>query len=249
MLACIASSAVGHGLAPLPELVSTDLHFVADDWSGAGNWTSRDSNAWVAVKTGSPTKAASSFAGRSQLSGFSGSAFFSVAAGTAHALIAGTSFTYEVILKFPGDVTDSVALVAGSALFSSGAATASIYSLGGFYSGDARARDGAGTYVAAQFGNFATTGRYYLFTWVYNGALQKSVFYVNGVAQGSEAAWDRDSPAGPLSITFDMGCSAAFTSAPFNNGGAILEVLRHRAVLDAGAIASRATQFNALRGY
>jgi hypothetical protein len=239
-------------LAPLPCDASTscDLHFVADAWSGSGNWTSSDSNAWVAVKTGSPTKQASGFPGRSEITSFSTLNFFSAATSNSHSLVSGTSFTYEALIKFPaGDVTGSVAIVASSARFSSGSATASVYSAGGFRSGDTHARDGTGDYSSSQFGNFATLGRYYLFSWVYDVSAQKTFFYVNGTAQGSAFTWSRGAPAGPLSTTFDIGECAAFPGLPFNNGGATLEILRHRSALSSATVLARAALFNTLRGY
>lgn len=249
---------VGRGVSPsgldaLPCAAATscDLQFVADDWSGSGNWTSRDANAWVAVKTGTLTRQVSSIAGRYEVTGFSATKFFATTANNAHALVSGTSFTYEAIIKFPaGDVASGgVGIVAGGGRFTSGGSSASIYSGGGFRSGDTHARDGTGDYVGAQFGNFATLSRYYLFAWVYDVSAQKTTLYVNGTAQGSQASWSRGAPSGPISIVFDIGAVSSFSDSPLDNGGTILEIVRHRSALDASTISTRAAPFNAVKGY
>src|SRR5271169_439788 len=96
------SSSVTHGLGVLLSLSSTDLHFVADDWSGSGTWTSRDSNHWAATAVGSSLvkQASSQFAKRSEVAGFATNGnYFSLGSNSAHGLTAGAGVTFEFIIK------------------------------------------------------------------------------------------------------------------------------------------------------
>ncbi len=262
-LALIASSGSGGGfsgdgksssagaaaptLAPLPCTGTCDMQFVADDWT-SGTWTSRDSNTWAATKVGSPTKQATSqFSGRSELTGFALGNYFSLAANNAHNLSANR--TYEVIVKVAASLSGNynIPFAFGTGYGASGASTlwapsaadGKLYGIGFDTSGGDH--QAGGVLLSTYF------SKYVLFTLVIESGSSKLVLYANGAAIGSAATMGTYAGAQTAPGCFGVSWCPADPSNPYN--GSIVEFARHLTAFSAATVASRAVDFNALKGY
>jgi hypothetical protein len=236
------------GLRGLPVLecaaaTSCDLQFVADDWSGSGNWSAR-SGGWTATLTGSLTKTSSAvFPERSQISGFSNLNYFSTATDAAHRTLTTDELTYEFLIQL-----DSTTLATPEnvvTVSNTGAAPTT------YFRWTVAKRMTTELYLDATITQASTevpsAGRYYLVTMTINpnGAGNTLEAYMNGVLQGSGTTTTTNSLLVPQYLRFgeNIGGSNPFAS------GKILEIVRHRTKLDGATIAARAARFNAMKGY
>lgn len=239
------------GLQPLPDLGTTDLHLVADDWSGTGNWASRVGG-FTATVTGTPAKGLTSqFVGRSEITGFTSANYFKMAANAAHTIQLADTITYEVIVKTPATWTASATpfgyfsvgatqiLNAAYLNNSSGDGESAIYD------SVATARYLGSTFVAG----YNVAAKYNLVTLVINVAAPRWEFYING-----STIFTDTTTAGillPTDTPFGIGGrwnqNSVVMQQPWE--GSIVEVVRHREALDDATVASRAAAFNAAKGY
>ncbi len=244
MLACIASSAVGHGLAPLPEIGSTDAHWVADDWAGSGNWVDRV-NAYALVPAGTPVKATTTqFAGRSDIAFGNGPRFLS-AANAAHSLHG--DITIEAIVFMPTTPASSL-----NAIYDAGTSgTVGSINLFAFYTGGVlytevdAGKTPSGYLTAANANCDGWRGHYALITYVIDTLAGFAYFYLNGSLVTSAALSGAPASA---SIAVSVGADVAGSGSRAVDAK-IVEIVRHQVAMSAGTITARAVQFNALKGY
>lgn len=262
LLAVSGSSCVGkagHGcrggapataLAVLPDVASTDLHLVADDYT-SGNWASRVGG-YTATLTGTVTKGfTSQFPGRAELTGFTSSNYFVIASAAAHTIQSNETTTYELIVKTPATFV-SVGTPWG--YFSTGATQ--IFNAGYLNNssgdGESAVYDSLATsrYLGSTFSaGYQMSAKYNLITLVMNVAAPRWEFYING----STVFTDTTTTATLAPTTSALGIGGRWNNnssamqAPWE--GAIVEVMRHREAFDDATVASRAAQFNALKGY
>lgn len=238
-------------LAPLESRGSTDLHLVADDYT-SGNWASRFGG-YTATLTGAVTKQLTGqFPGRAELTGFTVSNAFKIAAAAAHTVQTNDTITYEWIVKTPTAFTASKAI--GGYL---SAGTTQIFNIGFYNSGTGNLESAVyNTAVAIYLGSTAgaawnPTGKYNLFTLVMDIAAPRYEVYINGTS-----VFEDTSTTGTLSPTnTDFGIGARWSVAasafqsPWDEGGTIVEVMRHREALADATVSARAAAFNAAKGY
>lgn len=240
-------------LAPLPSLGTTDLHLVADDWSGTGNWSSRFGG-YTATVTGSPTKIVSTqFPGRFEIGSLTTTAAFYLAAAAAHTVQTNDTITYEWIVKTPTAVTTTKAVggylsVGTTQIFNIGY----INSVGGNME-SAVYDNAAAIYLGSSVaGAWQMTGKHNLFTVVMDIAAPRYEVYING-ASVFEDTTTSGGTLSPTNTNFGIGARYHGPSGTFQNamdeGATILEVMRHREALSDSVVASRAAAFNALKGY
>jgi hypothetical protein len=235
------------GLVILPRLGTTDLHLVADDWSGSGNWTDRSAAGNHAVIVNTPTRASSAaFLGRYAITCPSTAGFHA----PGDVLTAATKRTYEILISNWGTGTSQEVLsrqdaasptqryqvlfknsttAFGSALFNS----ANTLYLGGSNSGLSLSSRAVIIHITIDM--TITTMRIYA-----NGVVTFTDTTVSGTLATPGAL---DLGIGGI---WNQGTST-LTTTPFN--GSFLEILRHAEVMDATTIAMRSAQFNALKGY
>lgn len=240
------------GLAVLPDVASTDLHLVADDWSGSGNWASRVGG-YTATVTGSPAKSlAVQFPGRYEIGSLTTSAAFYLAANAAHTVQTNDTITYEWIVKTPTAVTTTKAVggyvsVGATQIFNigyvnslAGNLESAVYnSAGSIYLGN--------TAAAA----WQMTSRYNFYTVVMDIAAPRYEVYINGASVFEDTT--TSGTLSPTNTNFGIGARYHGPSGTFQNaldeGGTILEVVRHREAFSDSTVAARAAQFNTLKGY
>jgi hypothetical protein len=225
-------------LTTLPPTLTTDLHFVADDWAGSGNWAARIGG-WSAVVSGAPTKqACPQFPGRSEITGFLTTAYFKTATNTAHSL--STAMTFELVVKIPAvNATYQMAFSMGNGVANGG----SLFYLDNVNGLWVSPVDSGG--VARHnttFAGAAFTTKYALVTVVIQQGASSDILYLNGVQRTTGTAGTFGSSA----LAFAIG---ADTSNNFPWGGTVLEVMRHRSALSATDIAARAALLTRLKGY
>lgn len=238
--ALVGSSAVSHGLSVLPEIASTDLHFVADDYSGSGNWTSRDSNAWTATVHGSLTRQATSqFVGRKELTGFSALNYFTLASNSAHS--ANGDLTYELVLLIPTPPANYQFIVSSGTIYTDPGAVQIYHNINTSQKlcGVTNSTGASNPNSAIGAGN---TTKYVLLTFTNTQGTNKMIGYENGSATGNTATLGTYASN---SLILSIGTLAGLY--PFQ--GSIVEIVRHQSALDATTVAARAAQFNALKGY
>lgn len=240
------------GLQPLPTLATTDLHLVADDWSGTGDWTSR-SGGYTATVSGTPTKAATTqFPGRSEISGFASAVGFRLAGTTAHCIRAGDTITYEAIVKTPGTVSVVQSWVGwltatATQIFNMNTLNNVNGSFESILYNTAIANYLGGTLGA---GSYQMPSRYNLMTVVVDIATPRYEVYVNGVSLLTDTTVGAGSLANEAVIVGIGGLwRADFSALDQVWTGTIMEIMRHREALDDATVASRAAAFNAAKGY
>ena len=220
------------------------LHFVADDWSGTGSWTSRDSNAWPTTVTGSPIKQASSFSGRSEIAALGDTNFFdsypAQASNAAHSIAQPTMI--EILWKLPSTHADAT-VFSGS----TGAGFDYIWTMQ-FSSNlfqSVSTLVGALNGIAINANLDALLSKYVLSTHVFDVGTNASILYINGV---SVVTATYSGSFHSVNSIFIIGRSAFTPGRPLGDGS-VLEIMRHQSALSQATIANRAAQFNALKGY
>ncbi len=244
-------------LSALPCQGTCDLHFVADDWSGSGDWAAR-SGGWTAVKTGTPTRSLSAtFTGRHYVSGWTASDYFKIAANAAHNATAsgdGSQITYEFVIE-------DLPTVAGFTAWYGNIHTSAAYGGWFFYLTTSTRFDieigntSADPYLGGLSAAAAyTAGKPHLVTETVDIAAHTLKVYINGSLLTSGALPYTAAGNGtftPGSCDIAIGGRWNCNGPNLGDSGAIkiIEIVRHRSVLDATTIASRARSFVALKGY
>lgn len=226
-----------------------DMHFVADDWTAGTNWTSRDSNAWVATRVSSPVKQASTFfSGRSEITSF-GANYFTLASNAAHTFHVGDKITYEWVFGNTGAARTlgywgNYVVVGGLKIFNG--------PIVGQATGTALARIPNDTNSGAAFIQVASAAaveasKPVILTLVVDltAASERMTWYLNGVANGTSTS-TTGTLASPVNQVVGLGVSA---DGGGSFSGTLMEVARHRQALSASTVAARAARFNALKGY
>ena len=221
-------------LIPLPlpimsELGTTDLHLVAEDRTPGSNWVSRVGG-FTATLNGSLTKQTEAGIARDGVTGFGTSNYFSLAANAAHEFTESSSLTYEFVIRMgaAGGVLFGryAAPYAGSYDISAYSASAGL----GIYNDD-----GSAFYAVAVGYTALVNNSYYLVTVVLDGVGDQFAVYINGTLDVSETSIlpsiTNGSP-GPFFIGNSYG-----NDQPFD--GSIVEVVRHRAALNATEVRDR----------
>lgn len=217
-------------LPPMPELGTTDLHLVAEDWAPGSNWASRVGG-FTAALNGSLSKQEESGIERAGILGFGTSNYFSLAANAAHEFTTSSRFTYEFVIKAGaagGNLLGRYATPYGGgydlSAFAAGI-TAGVYG------------DGGAFYYAVTTGASAlTAGAYYLVTIVLDGPGDAFTTYVNGVQDSTDPSTGFAGVTNTSAVAFFLG-----NSNGNNQGfdGSIVEVLRHRTALNSTTIRDR----------
>lgn len=231
-------------LTVLPELGTTDLHLVADDYT-SGNWASRVGG-FTATLSGTVTKQATSrFSGRYELTGFSANNAFSLAADAAHTYNT-TALTYEIIVKLSlaGSAYCAVGFTAatqGHMIRPNNVVTATNVCT--------VTNSAGGTYQGVSSSTLSTqTTKYSMITVVLDPVTPIARYGINGNATSQTSA----TVTGSLNTTpHGLGIGALWNGATFSSpwSSTIVEIIRHREALSTSTITSRAAQFNALKGY
>ena len=245
------SRSAGGGLTPLPVTGTTDLHLVADDWSGSGNWASRYGG-YTATVTGTPTKGSSAqFPGRSEVTGITTANYFKIAAAAAHTVQLTDTITYELIVKTP---TTWTASATPFGYFSTGATQIlnAAYLNNSSGDGESAVYDSLATsrYLGSTFvAGYQMSAKYNLITLVMDIAAPRWEFYINGVSIFTDTATTATLlPTNtPLGIGGRWNQNSGVMQAPWE--GAIVEVMRHREAFSDATVAARAATFNTLKGY
>lgn len=250
-----SSSADGPALS-CDASTSCDLNFVADDYFGSGDWTSRDANRWTATLHGTLSVTASAqFGGRNGITGWGTSNYFSLAANSAHTIHGTDKFTYEIVLfnlanpgsrgTFLGGLVSAPNWAgynfrhwpAGGDEFYITMASADNYYLGGTTSA-----------------TLAISRGYIITITMDPGSPAFSVF-LNGVKFSGGAFPDTTTSGSltPVDATFGIGLDLRDTSSTSNMALAATtsysQLVRHRSILSDTTIANRTAAFNALKGY
>lgn len=229
-----------------------DLQFVADDWSGSGNWSARVGG-WTATVTGAPTKQATSqFPGRSEIAGCTTTNAFRIAANAAHTVQLTDSISYEWVIKTPSAVT-TLKSVGGYIA----AGTAQIFNPGYINSVGGNIESAVyNSAIAIYLGSTAASAwkmplKYNIFHLVMDVAAPRYEVYVNGVS-----VFEDTSTSGTMVPTnSDFGICARWNSpsATFQNamteGATTVEITRYRQAWSDADVAARAATFNAVKGY
>ncbi len=247
----VASSVPG-GMPVLAATGTSDLHLVADDWSGSGNWASR-LGGYTATVTGAPARSATTqFPGRYEIGGFTTTAAFRLPANAAHTVQTNDTITYEWIVKTPSAFT-SLKTIGGyqsagnTQFFNMGY----IMSAGGnmesiVYNSAITPYLGSTVSAVWQMGS-----KYNLFSLVMDIAAPRYEIYINGTSMYTDTT-----TSGVLVPTnTDFGIGGRW-SAPggthgnmWNEGATIMEIMRHREAFSDATVAARAATFNTLKGY
>lgn len=240
------------GMQPLPTLGTTDLHLVADDWSGTGDWTSR-AGGYTATVSGTPTKSATTqFPGRSEISGFGGAVGFRLAGSTAHCIRTGDTITYEAIVKTPATVPASMSWVGWRT-----ATATQIFNMnllnnvnGSF---ESILYDTAiANYLGGNLGigSYQMPSLYNMVTVVVDIATPRYEVYVNGVSLLTDTTVGAGALANEAVIVGIGGqWRADFSTLDQVWTGTIVEIMRHREALDDATVSARAAAFNVAKGY
>ncbi len=234
------TSTVPVGLTPMPCAGTCNLHFVADDWSGSGNWTSRDSNAWVGVFGASMTKQSSSqFTGRYEIDQTAATGSRFIVANNSSSVVAGSQ-TLELIIRGTAsadawiiETSDNYAASAGATMVLLDAVTGFVY---------ARVMNAAATTLWTTNNSTNLHSKNAIVHLVTDTGASKGRLYVNGVQAGGDISFT-GSVSGAQSYRFLMGASQG------NKGAYFLEATRYASALTTAQVAARSWQFNALKGY
>jgi hypothetical protein len=213
----------------MSELGTTDLHLVAEDWTPGSDWVSRVGG-FTASLNGALTKQVEGGIERDGVTGFSSSNYFSLAANAAHEFTTSSRLTYEFVIRGGA---------AGGNLFGRYAAPfAGSYDISAFSASAALGiynDDGTAFYAVAVGATALVDDSYYLVTVVLDGAADQFKVYINGAEDASETSAlpsiTNGSP-GPFLIGNSYG-----NDQPFD--GSIVEVVRHRAALNATEVRDR----------
>lgn len=247
----VASSVPG-GMPTLAVTDTTDLHLVADDWSGSGNWASR-LGGYTATVTGAPTRSATTqFPGRYEIGGFTTTAAFRLPANAAHTVQTNDTITYEWIVKTPTAV--AAAKTIGGYL---SAGVTQVFNMG-YVSTITGNMESIlyNTAVSPYLGSVAgaawqMTAKYNLFSLVMAIAAPRYEVYINGVSVLADTS--TSGVLSPTNTDFGIGARWSGASASFQNAwdsnGTIMEIMRHRTAFSAATVAARAATFNTLKGY
>lgn len=248
----VASSVPG-GMPVLAATGTSDLHLVADDWSGSGNWASR-LGGYTATVTGAPTRSATTqFPGRYEIGGFTTTAAFRLPANAAHTVQTNDTITYEWIIKTPSSFST---LQTFGGYVSTGASQ--IFNIGYISSAGGNLESAVyNSAVAVYLGTAGIAGawqmgaKYNLFSLVMDIAAPRYEVYINGASVFTDTT-----TAGSLSPTntdFGIGARWSAPAAGFQNplslGATVMEVMRHREAFSDATVAARAATFNTLKGY
>lgn len=216
---------------------SCDLHFVANDWSGSGDWTSRDSNAWVGVPAGTNVKTNASRLGRSRINQTASSATRFITADNAAHVVDGSQ-TLEVIAYADSNFRWLVE-TSTNHLANDGATGIDIDGNGYVR---AHVANSAGTVLWTRTGSTNHVGQFVFITAVTDTGSSVGRLYVNGVQIGADVAFSGSVSTGSVD-RFLIGASQGVA------GNSIVEVVRHRSALDASTITARTAKFNQMKGY
>lgn len=236
-------------LAVLPESYSCDRHYVADDWSGSGNWSERISSI-TAVKVSSPVKSSSGFSGRSKISN---GGWFREPNASANVLGTSGKMTWVYIWD-PGDLNSSGGFHMGYDATVYGKSNVEIYNYGYVRDTGFRLRkdDNSGDYMAAEDGNAThpnvpviiavtadlTVPR--IRTYILGGLLAEDTTTSGAYAVHTSAPW------GLLGIAYSD--AGGYVSTGANQF--LYEAIRYPGVeLTPAQIADICAEFNALKGY
>ncbi len=245
------------GPGTLPALTcaaNCDLQFVADDWSGSGNWAAR-SGGWTATLTGAPVISSSSvFSGRKYISGWTNTDFFKMAANSAHTPNGSSTITYEWVF-------DKLPLAGGFAAFGG---NIFLGNAGGVFlyvtTGNRFDLEIANTLANPFIGGLSggsdyVTDKPVLLTVTFEMSPQRVRLYVNGVQLTSGVFPVLGTSSGTyIAQDCAFGIGARWNCNTTVAGDAlgtirIMEFVRHQVALDAATIAARAAPFNGLKGY
>lgn len=224
-------------IRPLLPTPTASLQFVADDWSGSGNWTSRDANGWTATVTGTPTKQASSFTGRDEVV-ISASNYFHLATQTAFELHAPR--TIEFIVK-----TDTLTGIQILWCVKGGTASPGgqvVYTNGTTLHWQA---NGGGGMIDISTSLASFTNKYVMIHVVADSVSNGTKIYINGAQAGTTATMSFTGTS-QAPATMDFG---QVTGGTNRWNGTIVEAMIHEVALSAATIGARAALFNFLKGY
>lgn len=248
----VASSVPG-GMPVLAATGTSDLHLVADDWSGSGNWASR-LGGYTATVTGAPARSATTqFPGRYEIGGFTTTAAFRLPANAAHTVQTNDTITYEWIVKTPSAFT-SLKTIGG--YVSTGASQ--IFNMGYIMSAGGNLESAVyNSAIAVYLGTAAIAGawqmgsKYNLFSLVMDVAAPRYEIYINGTSMYTDTT--TSGVLVPTNTDFGIGARhgpvvGAFGDA-WNEGATIMEIMRHREAFSDATVAARAATFNTLKGY
>lgn len=243
------------GLAVLTNLGTADLHLVADDYT-SGDWASRLGGFTATLVGSAPTKnpaSGSTLPGRSELTGFTTTNCFTLAADAAHTMDGASTITYECVVKAPASGGGVVCIGYGGGTTPNNQG----FVLGGNFTsltGNMRvfSTTTGGTYLGdpALASTWTAVSRYHMMTVVVNIAAPSFIIYQNGTAIGTYTT-----PSGSLLTTpHGLGIGVFLDtgggkSSAWGNSGAIVEIMRHRVAMDASTVAARCAAFNLVRGY
>jgi hypothetical protein len=246
--------------AVIPELLtaltctgSCDFNFVADSWSGTGNWSATDGG-WTGVLQGSaPTRAVSTlFHSRRYVGTMTTSNFFKIAADDAHRIGNSSTTTYEFVFE---NMTNT-----GLKSWYGNIATLNTYGQNFYTQSSSRYDIGllntvVGTFIGGLTAASAIQDdKPVLLTITYDIAAPSMKLYINGT-EHSGGVYPDTSTSGtltPLSCDIAIGCRWSCNSGTCGDADEdfrILQIVRHQSVLDSSTITSRAAQFNRLKGY
>lgn len=239
------TTGVASTLLVLPELGSTDLHLVADDYT-SGDWVSRVGG-FTATLSGTVTKQSSSqFTGRSELTGFSTSNAFSLATNAAHTYTSSQALTYEIVAKNTFAGASYTALGFTAATQGHYIQPNNVVSL----TNVARViNNAAGNYQLVSAGAVnPQSAKYTMITVVFDPVTPIIRYAVNGNSTAQTSA----TVTGTLDTTaHGLGIGALWNGSVFTSpwNGPIVEIIRHRVALTTTEITQRVALFNNLKGY
>ena len=248
-------------LEPLSCSSSCVMNFVAGDWAGSGNWTATNgvdinSDPYVGVYNGTVTRATSSiFHSVKYVGGWSSANYFKVTSDT-NFNVNGTDTTYEFVLEN----LPATASVSWFGYITSG-------NDGGrwFYTQTTNRLDieiantSAGAYLGGISGNNTyTTDKPILITATFKVSpppgSERGRLYINGTQHTGGVFPDSTTSGAPKNEACALGiggrwsCNANSLSSP-NANIRIVQVLHHSRLMGDSEIATRAEQFNRLKGY
>lgn len=214
----------------MPELASTDLHLVAEDWVPGSDWVSRVGG-FTALLQGTLSKLSLGAIERNEVSGFGTSNYFRIPADSAHEATSSLQVTYEFLIR---TTTVGGVLLGRYCSPYGGGFDIAQYSSGilwGIY-------NTAGTdFYRLSLGVLTLGNDYALVTLVLDSTNDTITGYFNGVADGGGSGHTSTLVNG-AAADFFLGNSNG-NDQPF--AGGIIEVLRHREALTAAQVSSRFT--------
>ncbi len=229
----------GPALSVLPDIASTDAHWVADDWTGSGSWTSR-LNAVAATVTGTPSKTATTqFSGRNEIVTSSGN-IFTIPSNAIFTLGLLSAMTWEFIVRLTSKASNQGLL--------------------GYYPGVGQYfleldeavgqriwvnNDVGGAFMTVAPFPSLTNERYYMLHYV----MDRSSPFVGVYLNGTSIATSMSTSGTALTVanhSMSLG-NVAGGAEPYKGG--IVEVLHHAEKMSDATILARCAPFNSLRGY